>query len=25
LPVANGLRRAPQPVSKLVLAENCGG
>ena len=22
---ANGLRRAPQPISKLVLAENCGG
>src|SRR5882724_2773512 len=25
LPAANDLRRAPQPVSKLVLAENCGG
>jgi altronate hydrolase len=25
LPAANGLRRASQPVSKLVLAENCGG
>jgi len=25
LPVANGLRRAPQPISKLILAENCGG
>jgi altronate hydrolase len=25
LPVANGLRRTPQPISKLVLAENCGG
>ena len=25
LPAANDLRRTPQPVSKLVLAENCGG
>ena len=25
LPPANELRRAPQPISKLVLAENCGG
>ncbi|MBU6401896.1 MAG: UxaA family hydrolase, partial [Verrucomicrobia bacterium] len=25
LPIANALRRTPQPVSKLVLAENCGG
>src|SRR5947207_2448924 len=25
LPVANDLRRAPLPISKLVLAENCGG
>lgn len=25
LPVANSLRRAPQPISKLILAENCGG
>lgn len=25
LPAANALRRSPQPVSKLVLAENCGG
>src|SRR5438477_2626374 len=25
LPVANDLRRRPEPVSKLVLAENCGG
>jgi altronate hydrolase len=25
LAVANQLRRAPQPISKLVLAENCGG
>jgi len=25
LPPANDLRRAPQPVSKLILAENCGG
>ena len=25
LPEANGLRRTPQPVSKLILAENCGG
>jgi len=25
LPVANDLRRAPQPISKLILAENCGG
>jgi altronate hydrolase len=25
LPVANDLRRTPQAVSKLVLAENCGG
>jgi len=25
LPAANALRRAPQPLSKLVLAENCGG
>jgi altronate dehydratase len=25
LAAANDLRRAPQPISKLVLAENCGG
>jgi altronate hydrolase len=25
LPLANDLRRTPQPISKLVLAENCGG
>ena len=25
LPVAQQLRRTPQPISKLVLAENCGG
>ena len=25
LPAANALRRAPQPLSKLILAENCGG
>jgi altronate dehydratase len=25
LPVANDLRRSPQPISKLILAENCGG
>ncbi len=25
LPVANELRRSSQPISKLVLAENCGG
>ena len=25
LPAANDLRRAPQPLSKLILAENCGG
>jgi altronate hydrolase len=25
LPVANALRRSPQPISKIVLAENCGG
>jgi altronate hydrolase len=25
LPAVNGARRSPQPVSKLVLAENCGG
>src|SRR5437867_490274 len=25
LPVANDVRRAPQPISRLVLAENCGG
>lgn len=25
LPAANALRRTPQPVSKLILAENCGG
>ncbi len=25
LPAANALRRAPQPISKLILAENCGG
>ncbi len=25
LPVANELRRAPQPLNKLILAENCGG
>jgi altronate dehydratase len=25
LPVANAMTRTPQPVSKLVLAENCGG
>jgi altronate hydrolase len=25
LPIANDLRRARQPISKLILAENCGG
>ena len=25
LPVANDLRRSAQPISKLILAENCGG
>jgi len=25
LPIAGDLRRQPQPVSKLILAENCGG
>src|SRR5262245_16969685 len=25
LPIANGLRRTQQPISKLILAENCGG
>jgi altronate dehydratase len=25
LPAANDLRRTPQPIGKLVLAENCGG
>src|SRR6185503_3493578 len=25
LPAANALQRTPQPLSKLVLAENCGG
>ena len=25
LPAANALRRSPQPLSKLILAENCGG
>jgi altronate hydrolase len=25
LPVVNAARRSPQPISKLVLAENCGG
>jgi altronate hydrolase len=25
LGVANELRRSPQPISKLILAENCGG
>ncbi|MCI0534065.1 MAG: altronate dehydratase family protein, partial [Verrucomicrobiales bacterium] len=25
LPAANGLRRSPQPISKLILAMNCGG
>ena len=25
LPVANALRRSQQPISKLILAENCGG
>ena len=25
LPVANDLRRSQQPISKLILAENCGG
>jgi altronate hydrolase len=25
LPPANAMRRTPQPLSKLVLAENCGG
>jgi altronate dehydratase len=25
LPSANALRRTPQPISKLILAENCGG
>jgi altronate hydrolase len=25
LPLANALKRSPQPISKLILAENCGG
>jgi altronate hydrolase len=25
LPQANALKRSPQPISKLILAENCGG
>ncbi len=25
LPVTNARRRTPQPISKLILAENCGG
>ena len=25
LPAVNELRRSPQPISKLILAENCGG
>src|SRR5207237_3333116 len=25
LPVTNDNRRVPQPISKLILAENCGG
>jgi len=25
LPAANDLHRTPQPISKLILAENCGG
>jgi altronate hydrolase len=25
LPIANGMRRSSQPISKLILAENCGG
>lgn len=25
LPAANALKRTPQPISKLILAENCGG
>ena len=25
LPVANAIRRTPQPISKLILALNCGG
>ena len=25
LPAANDLRRTPQPINKLILAENCGG
>jgi altronate dehydratase len=25
LPIANDLRRSPQPISRLILAENCGG
>jgi altronate hydrolase len=25
LPAANALQRSPQPISKLILAENCGG
>ena len=25
LPAANDLRRTPQPLSRLILAENCGG
>lgn len=25
LPAANDLRRTPQPIRKLILAENCGG
>src|SRR5207244_5289730 len=25
LPIANDLHRRPQPISRLILAENCGG
>jgi altronate dehydratase len=25
LPAANAMKRTPQPISKLILAENCGG
>src|SRR6266446_4038389 len=25
LPIANDLHRTPQPISRLILAENCGG
>jgi|ERR1044071_580613 altronate dehydratase len=25
LQIANGLKRGPQPISRLILAENCGG